>query len=341
MTTPAERFLILKGSVGAGLGDKVRALVSAIAYARLTDRALYVEWNDPAYGDGTRNYFEDLFSVEGLRTVAQRPTAGRVRPALWQDRLDCSFDQLYAEQGPRPWDRAWAIEHLSFDQSVLDWPEEICVMWDFDQFPALMPVVSQLLPAGTAAHTQEQVCGALLRQHLRLQPDIEQKVAACRESLHARGSWIGIHVRATDESFQARGAPPVSAYLRAAEQWLRRSGADTLFLATDNRRVQELFCDAFGAERVIWTDKWLPEPGQALHLENDECPDRQQAAKDAVADIFLLASADVLITMNNSSFGILARTLSAAPAENRQTLMWHPPLWKRLWMKLGGRGAHG
>ena len=51
-----KKYLIVKGSSGAGLGDKIRGLVVAILYAKLTNRIIYVDWNDSSYGKGIINY---------------------------------------------------------------------------------------------------------------------------------------------------------------------------------------------------------------------------------------------------------------------------------------------
>lgn len=330
---PRERFLVLKGSAGAGLGDKVRAMVSAVVYARLTNRTLYVDWNDSACGDGTASCFEALFALEGVRTTSERPSDGRVRPEVWEGKLHLSWDRLYEEQGPQPWDRSWAVNTLSFDQGVLDWPEEVCVMWDFDQFHKLASYLPQRFPSIQGTEPLEWQQGEVLRNYIIPSSDVAHAVIASLEHLHAERPFIGIHVRASDESFQARSAPPVSAYIRAAKKMMRRSGSKTIFLATDNRKVQDLFRSEFGEKNVFWTEKWLPAPGVALHLEND-CPDRLQSAKDALVDVCLLASADYLVTMNNSSFSILARMFSATPLKNRMTLMWRPPLWRRALLKM-------
>ena len=144
---------------------------------------------------------------------------------------------------------------------------------------------------------------------------------------------VGVHVRATDESFRVRSAPAVIEYLKAVKKITRQGEAKMIFLATDNRAVQDLFCKKFGADQVLWTEKWLPDPGVALHLAN-ECPDRLQSARDALVDIFLLASADYLVTLANSSFSIIARMFSEVPSEKRITLLGHTPLWRRALGKI-------
>lgn len=324
-----DLILLVKGSGGAGLGDKLRALISAVVYAQLSGRKLYVDWNDPAYGDGVGNYFAELFRIEGIPVVGERPLEGTVRPAAWQGKLHLNWDQLYAEHGAPAWNRQWAQETFSFDQGVLDWPEDICVMWDFDQFSKLVPHLSRLYPAISEGLSLEQLQGYVLRQHLRPAESIAAMLQTYQQRLRGIGSFVGVHVRASDESFKARNAPPVEDYVKAAAGLVQGKGATGIFLATDNCAVQEIFVRRFGRERVLWTDKWLPEAGVALHLDNN-CPDRLQSAQDALLDILLLASADYLVTMGNSSFSMLARMFSAASQPNRTTLIWKAPLWQRV-----------
>lgn len=335
-----ESYLVVKGSGGAGLGDKVLAIISAIPYARLSGRKLYVDWNDPAYGDGVCNYFPDLFQIEGVAIAAERPLRGTVRPAAWQDKLHLNWDQLYTEFGIPPWDRAWARETFSFDQGVLDWPEDICVMWDFDQFSKLVPYLPQLYSSLSQDLSLEEMQGRVLRQHLHPAERIEAMLQPYLQRLKAMGPFIGVHVRASDEHFKARFAPPVEDFVRVAARLMRNKAAASIFLATDNCAVQEIFVKRFGRKRVVWTDKWLPKAGVALHLANN-CPDRLQSARDALLDILLLASADYLVTMGNSSFSMLARMFSAIPDEDRITLTWVPPLWRRILQRAGWTRAKG
>jgi hypothetical protein len=329
-----ERFLVVKGSGGAGLGDKLRAVISAIVYARLSGRALYIDWNDPAYGDGVLNYFDALFRLEGVQMAIERPTGGTVRPPAWQGKLHLNWDRLYAEHGIPPWNRAWAVETFSFDQSVPDWPEDVCVMWDFDQFGKLVRFLPRFYPAIRGGEPSELMQGAVLRTHVKPSAEIAAGLAYHLHRFHSARPVVGVHVRAAEDNFRIRSAPPVSAYVKAVEEAMRHSGAQSIFLATDNRDVQDLFKARFGEQSVFWAQKWLPEPGMALQLENG-CPDRLQAARDAVLDVLLLASADYLVTMGNSSFSMLARMFSPVPEDRRITLRWRAPLWRRLLRKTG------
>jgi hypothetical protein len=45
-----EKYLLVKSSVGSGLGDRIRAVLSAILYAQQSDRRIKIMWDDGLYG---------------------------------------------------------------------------------------------------------------------------------------------------------------------------------------------------------------------------------------------------------------------------------------------------
>lgn len=87
MKNPGQKYIVVKGSGGAGLGDKIFALIVAGMYSLVSGRILYVDWRDRTYGDATRNYFPDLLRAVGLAVTDQLPTAGRAVPKSWDGRL--------------------------------------------------------------------------------------------------------------------------------------------------------------------------------------------------------------------------------------------------------------
>ncbi len=338
--SPAEpisqtgRFLIVKSSVGAGLGDKLLAVISAITYARLSGRTLYVDWDDLSLSADGSSYFDLLFRLRDVPTVHERPSSDSVRPAAWRGKLDYPFERLHDEYGVAPWNRARAVELYSFDQAVLNWPEAICVMWDFDQFRFLAPYLPELYPTLSPHDPVWRMQSEVLRAHVSPCPEVVKAMQPYLERFRNEGPVVGVHVRASDEHYKARCAPPVRAFLDAAVSLLRKTDARILFLATDNRAVQDLFLHHVGASRLILMPKWLPDPGVALHLGGAN-PDPLQSMRDALLDISLLAAADYLVTLGNSSFSASARLFSGIPEDRRRTLMWRPTHWKRLVLKLG------
>ena len=57
-------ILIVKGSGGGGLGDRIRSAIVGIIYAKLSNRKIYIDWSDGVYGDKGNNIFYLLFDVK-------------------------------------------------------------------------------------------------------------------------------------------------------------------------------------------------------------------------------------------------------------------------------------
>ena len=104
--------------------------------------------------------------------------------------------------------------------------------------------------------------------------------------------------------------------------------AAKIFLATDNVTVQRRFSERYGADRVVWTEKWLPEEGDSIH-KNSECPDGVRAARDALVDIGLLAACDRLVLTGNSSFSALAGWFSPQPESSKSLVFPRQGSWLR------------
>ena len=322
-------YVIIKGSGGAGLGDRICGLAVGILYAKHCGRTLYVDWRDRAFGTHQRNLFPELFCIEGVQIADRLPEGIDVAPEIWSDRLDLSLDQLRAfdldQRGIKwtgaapPWDREDAIRRYSVDLSRLDHPQTAVVVWSGGSVHAL---VGELRTRGLvdSDHTSESMLSCTVSKHIRFQPDIEDKVRQFREQAFAGRATIGVHYRKTDEAAAARALPSESQYLRATDEGFACLPEDAIvFLATDNRDVQELYSQRYGRDRVCWFEKWMPESGASIH-KNNACPDGVASAKDALVDVGLLASCDRLVLTGNSSFSALASWFSTLPASKCKSI---------------------
>ncbi|HEY2251127.1 MAG TPA: nodulation protein NodZ [Planctomycetaceae bacterium] len=320
-------YLVVKGSGGAGLGDKILALIVAGMYARLTNRLLYIDWKDRTYGDASRNYFHDLFHTVGLPVANSLPTAGRTAPSCWEGRLSLSLDEIVVADG-FSWNRAGGRARYSFDQTRLDYEKEILVMWEMDQFPMVRALYEEKFPAPHET-TDLQAQAQFFQAHFIVDASIQSRVDAYRAEYFARQRVIGVHVRLTDESEACRRNPTLAAFIRATLRILRKSQADAIFLATDNRTVIDRFRSEFGARRILTIDKWLPQAGVHLH-KNPDCPDQLQSARDALIDAYLLGKCDWLVASHQSAFSRLAAICSTAPPERQLLLFPRVPFATRL-----------
>jgi hypothetical protein len=94
---------------------------------------------------------------------------------------------------------------------------------------------------------------------------------------------------------------------------MRKHPTATIFLATDNQKVEAIFRDRY--PRVAVTAKWFPDPGVPVHRTR-ECPDKLEAGIEALVDMYLLGQCDYLVYNKTSTFGVFAYLLSNAPREH-------------------------
>lgn len=322
-------YTIIKGSKGAGLGDRIFGLSVGLLYAQATERMLHVDWRDGAYGSPHENLFPKLLRIHDLPATDEVPTTNDVAPANWKDHLDLSLADVRGidlqqrgvtwEEGQAPkWNRAEAVERYSIDAARLDHPETAVVLWSGD---SLHPLVGALKANGSLPNDAEPeaVRRDIVRRHLRLHEDIQSRIDQTVAAHFGEGPTIGVHYRLTDEAERARSVPTRGQYHAAVDAQLQRHPDARVFLATDNRNVQQDFVDTFGDERVFWIEKWLPSAGAPIHM-NSACPDGVAAARDALVDAGLLARCTSLILTGNSAFSLLAGIQSAAPAADRTTI---------------------
>ncbi len=304
--TCTEKYLIVKGAGGGGLGDRLRCVLSGIAYAKLTGRILYIDWSDGKLVQEHRNVFNELFELKNIQFVQDCPESDDVFPLVWKGRLNESLHTLYTEFDPDGWDRAAALKRFSFNQSRLDYPNQVLVMWDFDQFSELTTLSKQPSSLGFACQ--------LAAEHIAASPFIEHKVNEFYDqNFLTDEKVIAVHIRATKEFDQHKSSVQIDQYTKAIKRHIKQS-ADKIFLATDNSSVESVISQQFPGS-VKTRKKWFAQPGERIHF-NDDCPDQETALIDAAVEMFLLAKSDFLIYQQNSSFGMAAHILSKTSQKN-------------------------
>ena len=326
-------YHVVKGSHGAGLGDLIRAAVVGVAYAGLTDRSISVYWRGGLYNHPVeRNLFDDLFTLHGIRTAGVLPQGASVHPPSWRHALDKSFTQLYNEEKTGTWSRQNAIRTYSFDLGRLDYPEEILVSWDFDQFPKLRGHLAAR--AGVpAALSREQAEGVLLRRHFQLAPAVATLLENAWSKIPRDIPIVGVHVRLTDESIRERGDIALREYWKALDTLKKRYGRIRLFLATDNAAVQDSFRRRYEG-MVVYNTKWLGTAGEPLHQNNRSCPDSWANITGAILDMYMLAKCDTLVCPAHSSFSIVSRMVGDIAGERAVTLSFRGSFITRVRKKI-------
>lgn len=304
-----QKYIIVKGAGGGGLGDRIRCVLSGVVYAKLTGRVLFVDWSDGKLIPDSRNIFNELFSFTDTNFVSKCPVSDDVWPLAWRGRLDESLDKLYTEFDPQGWDRKAALQKFSFNQTKLDYPAQTLVMWDFDQFADL---------ACLSDNEPLKLAQQLTQKHLKPSVNIRTLIDDFKAKTFAKDEQtIGVHIRATNEFDLIKSSVSFDQYDDAVNRALKNTSSNVkIFLATDNVDVESALRQKF-PDKVITRKKWFAKAGERLHL-NDDCPEPERALIDALVEMLLLAECDYLIYQQNSSFGRCAHIFSEA-SEDRIT----------------------
>ncbi|MEL6158280.1 MAG: nodulation protein NodZ [Cyanobacteria bacterium J06554_11] len=310
-----SQYLLVKGT--AGLGNRVFVLVTAILYARMSDRVLVVDWSDDVYthnsdgrhDDPVGNVFHSLFELKNTPSVPSVPEdicdKGSVYPPLWQSVLDRSIDEVVASDG----NLVKAIGQGIFRKYACDvkdpsYVEDLLITSGYDEeIEDLRPLFKGEY-AYLKSLDKSRIFHDAYHRYLNLAPPVQQRLDDFR-TVHMKGKpFIGIHIRKSDKAIS------YAWYKKALAEHVERYPEASIFLATDNRDVEREISELYSDVLVL--NKWLPEPGVAAH-GNTDCPDLAEHAISALLDICLLASCDYLIYSRTTSFGRLASYISNQP----------------------------
>jgi len=299
------KYVVCKASVNAGLGDLLLAVITSIAYAKLTDRHLCIDWRHGVYGmPPDENLFEKIFKIKGIEYSSKIPQTDLVNPPIWKNSLDKSFDQLRKENNFPEFDRKLAIEQYSVDYTKLDHDEEMVVIWDFDNFDHL---IGPLVERGIIEEPESTLhaMGQIYSKYVEFQDEPSQFIQDRLDKIFSEvnnSNVVGVHVRETQESFDCYRPAKRRNYFKKVKSILDRDKKiEYIFLATDNSNVQKQFISKFG-KKVLVNEKWFDKPGDALHLSIDHCPDKWENILNAFTEIYALARCDYLIRRRETSF---------------------------------------
>lgn len=317
-------WVIVKGSGGAGLGDRLRAVCTAIAYARATGRGVSVDWRDGRLGPTGVNQFSKWFSIQGVPYIEPEHLEGLsgVWPLSWEGRLHQSLHEIYVEDGDPPWDRNASIARYSFNPTDDRRDDPVLVSWDFDRL-STMTRLARFNPDGLS---EAQFAGYIATSHLKPAEIIERRVEELISRAGNPGCRVGVHVRATHESAAQKGQVPLAHYFRSVDRIIRGKSF-RVFLATDNALVERAFRDRY--PDLISLSKWFASPGDPLHL-NPRCPDAARATEDAIVEMIALAGSDFLVLRGNSSFSIMARLFFQGHPDRLTFVEVRPTFAKRI-----------
>ncbi|MFK8185832.1 MAG: hypothetical protein AB8B99_20845 [Phormidesmis sp.] len=310
----STQYLLVKGT--AGLGNRLLALVTALLYARLSDRTVSVDWRDAEYSSDGENVFFDLFDLVDIPHTREIPTEGSVYPLLWKSALHRSIESVLADDHALVGVMGQSVfKKYAYDVETLDYDEDILIATGYtDEIDRMRGLLqAQLQPEWNGELNFEtaskgDIFEQVYHRHLRLAPAVQQRFEAFRAEHFADKKVIGIHIRMSDKSISYPW------YKQALADYVAHCPDACIFLATDNRDVEAELNELY--PNVVTLEKWLPEAGVKVH-GNTDCPDLKEHAITALLDVALLASCDYLIYSRTTSFGLIASFMTQIPLENQ------------------------
>jgi hypothetical protein len=304
----------------AGLANRLRVLVSGLAWEQLAGRRFALWWPRSAPCAAA---FTDLFEPS-QNVVEAGETEVMSLPAFGGYLYPSIFDISSARD-----------RHIAFRTTSWLVPPRL---------PPLAVFFSRLLPRPpapfTALHAAILQRAAGILHELRPIPALCDRINDFR-SRHFRPRMIGVHVRRGD--FSSR-RPDVTANLRrvlsAVERYLRDAPDAGILLASDDgapnpytqratapEGVHACFRQRFGDRVVATTPRSLDRR-------------RPEAVQDALVDLFLLRQTDLFVGTPASSFSELATFGRDVPhvlctADNLKRWLWRLTLIEPILMAVG------
>lgn len=294
--TDNKTFVLCKGT--SGLGNRIFAACTACLYARICGHRVVIDWRDGSYSENGVNAFSELFNSSFIEPTSSLPNTEDIYPEAWVKHLDLSLGQLKKRVGD-------STSQLSIDVSQTDYQSQVLVYVSYTHLiHKIRPLFSGEF-AYLADWDTKKILRHILQTEFELKPSVQNRVKDYADEKFGDYT-IGVHVRQTDMII------PIEDLIKRVRRLLQKNPEATIFLATDSAKVIQQFNKKF--PRVCTTDKWMPESGQRLHQNWEECPDRLRTAIEAVLDVYLLAACNSLVFSSQSSFGYWASLLSSAPS---------------------------
>ncbi len=302
-----DKILLQKGK--AGMGNRFLSLLDSILYTKLTNRKIIVDWNDETYSSDGSNVFPKFFDLHDVDQASEIPSTQSVYPIFWKDKLDENVNEVMLSSeslddlkynNPKVWSK------YTTNISRIDYSEDVLVRWSFitEIYKLRKHFVGEF--AYLQSLSNETILKKIIKEHLSLQPDIQAIIKKTIDNSF-EDKVIGVHVRYTDRKSS------INTHLRFIDKIYKKHPKILIFLATDNKEVEDFFRARY--TNILVADKWYPASGASLH-QNPECPDRFENGVEALVDIYLLSKCNYLIYDKTSTFGIVARLISDIPEAN-------------------------
>ena len=273
----------------SGLGNRLRPLAAAIAYCHLTGRELRVYW-DSITPNGCLTPFERLYEAPITPITLDEIAAFRGRSVgLFTEKGPGHGVQREAERFGR--DQLLGLSQQSAPQHAqalqLDDPNEVVIVYDND-YLACVP--------------RDKSIAAL--RSLRPCEPIRTKVLAQAAALGLTLQTPGVHARGTD--FGLKDA--LTMYTSVIRE---RVGAQRFFLSTEDEQLETGLRALFPGQLMSRNDRLHLQlnEGKTVWGDPDSYTISADHGVDALTDIYLLASLNLVVYHPASTFAEIARHL--------------------------------
>jgi len=317
------KYLIAKGK--AGLGNRINSTLTAILYAKLSDRVLVVDWSDYTYSQNGENVFPLYFNLQEIASTTDIPDSESVYPAVWRGQLDKTAAEMVEAHDPGlDADNDLAYKY-SVDVSRLDYSEDVLVYWSYAHELAKLRGHLDRIPGLLRGMENREILHTAFQRHMPLSVEVKNAVDTFYSRNLVGQPTIGVHLRTGRR--QELDDAIIDKYHRAIRARLRASPNSRVFLATDNIDLAEAFEKRY--DNTIMTPKWYPPAGEDPH-QNAKCPDRTQHGFEALLDMCLLARSTYLIHMGTSSYSLGAWMMSDIPPRNVTDIAYEDSIYARI-----------
>jgi hypothetical protein len=316
-----QKYLLVKGC--AGLGNRIRSLLSAIDYAKKNNRLLIIDWSDGQYFEKTLNFFDDYFVLDNIDYLSPAPEE---IAKLCQDRKSFFPSTFAVKPTDGIYDHFMTVHNelmirISFR---LFKKTKLCGYWlekrfikDTNKLSLIKYVYNSFrknsfhLGANLPDNlTQDVVIFAdytppllpnLLRQHFKLNIAFQSKLEKIGNALNIE-KCIAVHVRATD-LMPTKDVQEIINHLKI------KHPESPIFLATDSLKIEILFNQNLKYMRM--TSKSASKDGIAMHVSSalNNYNNAKESFESSLLDLYLLSKAKILYYQGNSSYSQIALAL--------------------------------
>lgn len=266
-----------------GLGNRLRAIASAMSYAKSTDRELVVVWEKDAH---IAAVFEDLFITDEIVTMSR-------------------FNPKWPFQGYEKWDRSW-LEFKFYNYMEMEGNNAIKgQVIEEDDTKHLYFKSAYIMEVSNSSTTNWDLDNEMLRS-LKPVPEVSKLVD--EHTSKGLNAMIGVHIRDRTLDRDIKNVDFGSEYGKSAstemEHWRQKSSYKNFVTEMKRLIAQDDDLKFYVATDTINVFKALQDelPGRIVFTDRD-CDGRDgRCVRFALVDLLCLAKTKQLVGSNWSSF---------------------------------------